>query len=585
MSTDDLPQLPVLRPKWSMWDVNFVVVDVETTGHSPTDNRITEIACVVVRGGEVVQEFSSLVNPHQFIPPFIAHMTGITNAMVFSAPEPRDVFVRVAEILSIPNAVFVAHNAAFDFGFVNQTMVRSGLDPLALPQFCTLKLARRLLPPSVKKNVGDVAAHFEIDIENRHRAMGDAMATAQFFVEMLEMVQREHEIESLDDLLRFQNKRLRHFNPTPAFMKRVEPFLATMPEEPGVYTMLDSEGKTLYVGKAKSLRDRVRSYFQQGAQHPPKIERMVGLVHEIRWECTDTELGALLLESREIKLQQPPYNTASKRIRRHPFVRLTVQDEFPRLEWTSAVGHDAAEYYGPFRSRGTVQEITDTVQKHFGLRLCSEPITPNPAAQPCFYYHIKRCGAPCAALQSREEYAAIVEEVRKFLSGYTAGIIERLRTEMTEAADRLEFEKAGSLRNRMQELQRVFERKEVVSTAANNHNVIVVIPASRRDKTIEVFFVVGGQLFHQQTVGRKAPLDALVALITKGYFSAAGEHRLLTPTETDEMHIITSWIYRNRDAGKFIYTEMKSIDLVIAEFTDAIRTCFAEEDAMLAESA
>lgn len=577
-----LPQPP--SPDLPVWDANFVVVDVETTGHSPTDNRITEIACVAVRGGEIVEKFSSLVNPHQFIPPFIANMTGITNAMVFSAPEPPEVIARVSAMFSAPNTIFVAHNASFDFSFVNQTFVRCGMDPLPVPQFCTLKLARRLLPPSVKKNVGSVAEYFEIEVENRHRAMGDALATAQFFVEMLDLVQREYDVETLGDLLKFQHKRLKNFAPTQAFIKRVEPFLAVLPEEPGVYTMLDSGGGVLYVGKAKCLRDRVRSYFQQGAQHPPKIGNMVRLVHEIRWECTDTELAALLLESREIKRLQPPYNTASKRIRRHPFLRLSVHEEYPRLEWTSAVGEDAAEYFGPFRSRGAVREITETVQKHFGLRLCEGPIKPDLAFQPCFYYHIKRCAAPCAGLQTQTEYRRIVGDVRKFLSGYTAGIIERLRGEMNDAAELLFFERAASIRNRLLELERVFERKEDVSTAANNHNVIVVVPASRRDKTIEIFFVVHGRLFHQQTLGRKAPLDALSAMIRCAFFAAPpDEPRRLTPAETDEMHIIASWIYRNRNAGSFIYTELKSEELVVAEFTHAIRTAFDGEP--LAESA
>ena len=276
----------------SIWDVNFVVVDVETTGHSADCNRITEIACITTRGGEIIGEFSSLVNPHQFIPPFIAQMTGITNAMVFSAPEPQDVLARVFDIFSEPNTVFVAHNSTFDYGFVNQSLLRCGFQTLAAPQFCTLKLARRLLPPSVKKNAGSVAEFFDIEIENRHRAHGDAMATAQFFIEMLDIVQNDYEVKTLGELLHFQNKRLKNFIPTQAFMRRIEPYLETLPDEPGVYSMLDADGNILYVGKAKSLRERVRSYFQPGAQHSSKIERMTRLAHEIRWECAATELAA-----------------------------------------------------------------------------------------------------------------------------------------------------------------------------------------------------------------------------------------------------------------------------------------------------
>lgn len=577
---------PKIDDTLSIWDVNFVVVDVETTGHSPSDNRITEIACITTRGGEITSEFSSLVNPHQFIPPFIAQMTGITNAMVFTAPESQEILANVREVFSAPNTVFVAHNAMFDYGFVNQSLLRCGYQALEIPQFCTLKLARRLLPPSVKKNAGSVAEFFEIEIENRHRAHGDAMATAQFFIEMLDIVQNDYEVKTLGELLHFQNKRLKNFVPTQVFMRRIEQYLDALPEEPGVYSMLDADGTVLYVGKAKSLRGRVRSYFQIGAQHSHKIERMTRLVHEIRWECTDTELAALLLESREIKRLQPPYNTSSKRIRLHPFLRLTVQEEFPRLEWTSSVEKDGAEYFGPFRNRSAAQEIAETMQKRFNLRLCEDEIVPDSDAKPCFYYHIKRCKAPCAQLQTRRDYMVTVEEVRQFLSGYEAGIIERLREEMSESAERLMFERAASIRNRLREFERVFERKENVSTAANNNNVIIILPASQREKTVEIFFIESGRLFHQQILGRKAPLERLLALLQSAYFSiqTPASHRL-TALETDEMRIIASWIYRNRESGTFIYTENKSSELVIAEFIQAVRSAFDKFEASFAISA
>jgi DNA polymerase-3 subunit epsilon len=154
----------------SIWDVPFIVVDVETTGSDPVKNRIMDIACVSTIKGEIVSNFSSLINPHQFIPTFISKMTGISNEMAFSAPESREVLPTVAQIFSDPFAVFVAHNYKFDLSFDQQTFLRSGMEFPDIPKLCTLKLARRLLPKDHKKNVGALAKYFNVPIINRHRA-------------------------------------------------------------------------------------------------------------------------------------------------------------------------------------------------------------------------------------------------------------------------------------------------------------------------------------------------------------------------------------------------------------------------------
>ncbi len=577
-------KLSIAADKLSIWDANFVIIDVETTGHSPQNNRITEIAYAVVRGGEILSEYSSLVNPHQFIPPFIARMTGITNAMVFSAPECSEILGRVCSALANENTVFVAHNVAFDFGFINHSLLRNGFNQLEIPQICTLKLARRILPLSCKKNVGAIAEYFDIHIKNRHRALGDAKATAQFFIDMLEISENDYKIKTLGDLLRFQNKRLKNFIPSPSYIKRITPYLDAMPDTPGVYSMFDEKENLLYVGKSKSLRDRVRSYFQPSSQHPPKIDRMVRQVHEIRWECTDTELAATILEAREINRLQPPFNSVGKSIRRTPFLRLTTDEEFPRIEWTNSIGNDSAEYFGPFRSFSAVQEINEIVQKRFNLRHCEETLTAQSRKEPCFYYHIKRCAAPCAGLQTPEEYKHIVEDIRLFLRGYADGILSQLRNEMTKAADALMFEEAATIRNRLIEIERIIERKEDVSTATNDHNVIIVLPASEREKTVEVFCIVGGCLFHQQTLGRKASLTIICNILRDAYFPTENlERKKLSYSEVNEMHIIASWIHRNMHIGKFIYTENKNYNAIIAEFTSAVRQAFdyCEETALI----
>lgn len=561
----------------SIWDIPFIVTDVETTGAHAVKNRIMEIACMVVQGGEIIERFSSLVNPHQFIPPFIAKMTGIDNAMVFTAPEPEQVMPRIYDILTMPNAVFVAHHVQFDWQFVSETFKRIGIPVPDMPLLCTYKLARRLLPQKVKKNVGDVANFFSISVENRHRAEGDADATAQFAIEFFHQLNEDFDIETIEELLQFQNKQLSYVRSNPTFIKRVSAYLEQLPDEPGIYKMLNEHSDVLYVGKAKSLRERVRSYFQQGSQHTEKIAKMVKAVHKIEWECTGSELSALLLESKEIKRIKPPFNTASKKLRRFPFLRLTVQDTFPRLEWCGSVEDDGAEYYGPFRNRTMAVELAETIQKDFTLRLCKDNFTPSPDYKPCFYYHIKRCHAPCALLQTHDSYMNEVKRVRSFLTGFSDGLIDKLTAEMNKAAEMLDFEMAIILRNRIEELQRLFMRKEHVSTSVNSNNVLIILPVSEREKTLEVFAIRKGRLAHQQIIGRKSPLRHITSRFEGWYFKDSDVFEELSPQEIDEIQIVTSWIHRNRSNGVYIYIEGKTLQESIGVFEQSIRLSFTKK--------
>lgn len=562
-SQKNIPVIP-------LHDINFIVTDVETTGTSGENNRVTEIGCVVVRGGEVQHTFTSLVNPRQFIPPFIEQMTGITNAMVFNAPEERDVFAEVYKLLKLPNAVFVGHNEQFDWSFVSNSLKRSGLPVPQIDRICTCKLARRLLPKTRKKNLGAVAEYFGIHIDGRHRAYGDAEATARVLIEFLEHLEEHHEVQTMGDVLSFQNKRLSNFHPTPRVLKRVQEYLDELPEAPGVYYMYDDDGFLMYVGKAKTLSERVRSYFQMSAQHPKKIADMVKNVHEIKWVETGTELAALLLESKEIKKHKPPFNTMSKKLRWYPFLKLTNED-FPRLELCSGIEQDGADYYGPFPRRGMVEEILTTVKKNFTLRLCNEPIEPQPSFRPCFYYHIKQCNAPCAAKQTQQEYKQDVDAVKTFLSGYSHGIIATLEHEMHECAERLEFETAAMLRNRLRDLRQLFDRSQDVSSAVNNTNFILVLPTENDDKTVEVFIVRLGLLAYQAVIGRKASLRELEKKITALFYSGTELSMPLTREQVDELRIITQWTYRKRHRGVQIYIENLSVSDVLTKATDAIR--------------
>lgn len=581
-------QLPPHPREIDLADVTFLVVDVETTGHSPVDHRVTEVACVSLRDNEIIDEYSSLVNPRQHIPAMISRITGITDAMVWNAPEANEVFHHVRRLFAQSYSVFVAHNVSFDWSFVQHSIQRAGLPLPDVPRLCTYKLSKRLFPKQKKLNLGALASYFDITIPHRHRAHGDAFATAQVLVHLLSILRETYNVQSLDDLLGFQNKRLQAFKPKPRSIERLQTKLSLLPDEPGVYYFRNLQEEILYIGKAKSLRDRVLSYFQQGAQHQPKIVELVKNIRDVQWTTTGTELSALLLESKEIKAWQPRYNTMIKRYRRYPFLRLgdePIADgaqnngavkpqgvRFPRLELCFEIMDDGAEYFGPFGSRGAAEAVVDIIDRIFRLRKCHGVLHPNAAATPCFYYQIQRCGAPCTSTQSGDEYLQEVETVRKFLSGEREGILTMLRSIMAESAEKLEFEEAALRRNQVKELERVFFRQQQISTSIHQNNLIVVLPTAERYSKVEVFFIRHGRLMFQRLVGKKIPFKELERSIESVYGEQSTPPEHCRKEEIDEIRIIASWIYQHRNNGLFLYTASLTTDTIAERLTDLLYT-------------
>ena len=555
----------------SIWEIPYIVVDVETTGSKAELNRITEVAGVKVIGGEISDTFNSLVNPHQYIPEFIQRMTGITNEMAAAAPEGSEVFPEFRKFLSVPEAVFVAHNVNFDWGFVSSSLQRESIKIPDLPRLCSLKLARRVLATSIKKGVGNLAKFFAVKVNGRHRALGDAAATAEILLELLEMAEQEHGIKTIDELLKFQHKAVKRYKQSAKIYNRVSPFLDKLPAEPGVYYFKNKKNEILYIGKAKSLNNRVKSYFSSGAISSKKIKDLTGRIHTIDWECTGTELAALLMESREIKKCQPPFNTVEKRYRKLPFIKLNVEDDYPTAELSFNINNDGAEYYGPFRSSFLVQDILKIIERQFKLRKCADPIHPDPGSRTCFYYQIHRCDAPCAGEISHDEYTKEVERVRKFLSGCETGIIDQLEKQMYDFADKLEFERAEFLKRNIYELRKILERDSNVPTSINDNNVILILPANEREKTVELFFIKGGRLMHQELIGRKASLRAARKMLHTTYFNGVTSPLFFTLDDMDELRILSSWLYRQKDSGRFLYINGKKEDELAKELEKTVR--------------
>lgn len=549
-------------------DTEFVVCDVETTGLHPERNRLTEIALLRIRGNAIIDRYSSLINPRQFIPPEVTRLTGITNEMVYTAPDAIQVLPEARRFIG--DAVFVGHNVRFDRSFVDASLHRIGLEPLQVPNLCTARLARRLIPDKSRKSLGALAAHYNIRIKNRHRAAGDAEATAVVFLKFLQILEEEFDIHETSELFSFQHRQIYRITGAPKYFTRLQENLSELPHAPGVYFFHDKRGDVLYIGKARDLKERVSSYFYHNIGHTEKIRRLVRGVHGITWRPLETELSALLTESRLIKQHQPPYNTQLKRYRKYPFIRIDVSDDWPTIGWCYDLEDDGAEYFGPFRSRFAVEDALDSINKLFMLRECEGVIRPSAEATPCLYHDIKRCSAPCAALVPAEEYRREVDDIILFLQGEQDGVLDRLRDRMHRRAENLDFEGAALLRDRIGAVERIIRQQQLMVHSVRKQNIIIVTLARRSN--VEIHFIKSGMLAAQLLVDqRQLPKKELHTQIEDVYFSRQEQLFAGGVEDIDEMRIIASWCLTRREESAVLEVDRcVSIEEVMEMLEDAI---------------
>lgn len=273
------------------------------------------------------------------------------------------------------------------------------------------------------------------------------------------------------------------------------PALAQIPDAPGVYLMIGRDGEILYIGKAVSLRSRVRSYFQEGAVHHIRTTAMVEKVADVRTIVVTNEVEALILEANLIKRHQPPFNVRLRDDKRYPYLKVT-NESFPRVVFTRFVRNDGARYFGPYTNAHGLRELIDLVRLVFPLRTCREPIDGR-RKRPCLQYHIKRCLAPCVGYQTEEDYDRTIDEVVLFLEGKQESLLARLQREMADAAENLNFESAARLRDRIVAVRRVTEEQKVVWKSRLDMDLIGIARAQGQ-ACMQVFLVRGGKLIGQE---------------------------------------------------------------------------------------
>jgi excinuclease ABC subunit C len=278
-------------------------------------------------------------------------------------------------------------------------------------------------------------------------------------------------------------------------MTPLEQTLSQIPDAPGVYQMIGGDGEILYIGKAISLRNRVRSYFQESAAHHIRTTAMVEKVRDVRTIVVTNEVEALILEANLIKRHQPPFNVRLRDDKRYPYLKVT-NEPFPRVVFTRFVKDDGARYFGPYTNAHGLRELVDLVRLVFPLRTCREPIDGR-RKRPCLQYHIKRCLAPCVGYQSEDDYNRMIDEVVLFLEGKQDSLLARLQNDMVDAAEHFNFESAARLRDRIVQVRRVTENQKVVWKSRLDMD-LVAVARSRGQACMQVFLVRGGKLIGQE---------------------------------------------------------------------------------------
>ncbi len=445
-------------------EVSFCVVDLETTGAS-AESAITEIGAVLVRGGEVIGEFQTLVNPNDHIPALISVLTGITNQMVADAPRLGQVLGPFLEFAR--GAVLVAHNARFDVGFLKRGCSTHETAWPGFPVVDTVSLARHCLLRDEVPNckLSTLAAHFTATTTPDHRALSDARATVDVLHGLLERVGNLG-VSTLEDLLEFTRK----VSPQRR-AKRV--WVQDLPAAPGVYafhrdspTENDSgtgEREILYVGKSKNIRQRVRSYFTSSEKRG-RMEEMVRVASGVDcWPCA-TELEAEITELRMIAAHQPRYNRRSRNQDRQLWLKLT-REAFPRLSIVRTV-RDDDRFLGPFSSRATAVQVTMALQDAFAVRRCSTRLSARAASSSCALAEMGRCLAPCELGDNLEEYSQVVEQIRAALDSDTRLVVRTVGARLSLLAEQQRYEEAGTVHERLQDyLRSAIRHQRLLSVA------------------------------------------------------------------------------------------------------------------------
>ncbi len=369
----------------------------------------------------------------------------------------------------------------------------------------------------------------------------------------------------------------------------IEEELKKLPAKPGVYLMHDDKDAIIYVGKAISLKNRVRQYFQSSRNKGVKIEQMVTHIARFEYIITDSELEALVLECNLIKEHRPKYNTMLMDDKTYPFIKVTVQEDFPRVLFARQMYKDKAKYYGPYTSAGAVKDTIDLIHKLYGIRICNKQLPKMQGKErPCLNYHIHQCPAPCQGYISKEEYAKSVKKVLTFLNGDYAPILKELEEKMMEASEEMEFEKAIEYRELLNSVTKIAQKQKITSSDMEDKDVIAM-SVDQHDAVVQVFFIRDGRLigrdhFCLRIANGDSRPDVLSAFIKQFYAGTPYIPReIMLQYEIEDAALIEEWLSGRKgqkvhiqvpkkgQKEKLVELAKKNADMVLTQDRERIR--------------
>jgi len=532
MNFEEIMEMPVNT-------ASYCFIDVETTGLSPVENSVIEIGAVKVAGLRVGAKYSTFVNPGRDVPYFITQLTGITNSDVADAP----FFDEIADNLKnfVGDTIIGGHNFSFDNSFLKKEYNYCGVDYFENPQVCTLRISRRLYPQLKSKSLGNVAHHLNLKNSHAHRALDDALVTARIFIKMVKELQETQGINTVSELLNYQ------YTPqaknSVKIKKKLGQDVASLPSSPGIYFYLNAKEQVIYIGKAKSLKDRISSYFVSTA--PKKAKKIVTQASRLKIKTTNSELTALLAEAEMIKRLKPRYNTLLKKYGNKYFLRFIREHNYPRAELAKEFDFDGNDYFGPFNKRDKATALLELIDKTFSLRECSDKEFFR--KRKCLLADIERCTAPCVS-ESKVEYEEELARVYDFLYGKNQFALNRLLSKMKLNSDQMKFEAAAEYKRLIELILSQVHRSSLIAEPINNASVLFEISETANKDFI---LLVSGKIYIRNNIITN---DAGFETALDDFFeNTIYSNAYPDDEDLEKIKISLSWLVKNRNKVRVFY--------------------------------
>jgi DNA polymerase-3 subunit epsilon len=526
-------------PSVAIEQVEFSVLDVETTGLSARENHVIEIGIVKVKNLKIASKFQSFVNPGCKIPYFITQFTGITDEDIIDAPFFSELADKIENVIG--DSVISAHNISFDDSFLKYEFFRTGREPLSNHKICTLKIARRLYPSLKSKSLSSITQYLRLKNSNAHRALADAEVTARALIKMIKKLKEDEGIETLDELHSYQSRVTTRGRPK--IKKSLNNDVSSLPNAPGIYYFLNKKNEIIYVGKAKSLGERIKTYFSPTASK--KAKKIVRQASKLKTEITNSELTALLTEAETIKLFNPKHNSQLKKYGNKYFIRINKTHNYPKLEISNHFDFDGNDYFGLFISRKRADKVMEMIDKTFTLRECTDKEFAK--MKKCFLADIERCTAPCIKTKD-PDYSDELEKVYEFLNGKNQTALDRLLHKMKDYSSKQKYEKAAEVKELVDLILAQTHKSSLLSEPVNSANVLFEISESLSK---DYLLLISGKPFLKTYIHSK---DGLFEDAIDDYFSGTLNLQIM-PSEEDleKMKISLNWLIKNRNKVRIFY--------------------------------